>query len=70
METPVGLYWGSTDWLATDTDVRNMMPKLKNVFAKEYLNDFNHMDFLWGQRAANELYIPIQKDIQADFGQQ
>jgi lysosomal acid lipase/cholesteryl ester hydrolase len=68
METPVGLYWGSTDWLADDKDVRNMSPKLKNVFTREYLDDFNHMDFLWGLRAAKEVYIPIQNDIAADFG--
>jgi len=67
METPVALYWGSTDWLATDKDVRIMKPKLKNVFAEKYLDDFNHMDFLWGQRAAKEVYIPIQQDIRADF---
>lgn len=67
MQTPVGLYWGSTDWLADDTDVRNMSPKLKNVFAKVYLHDFNHMDFLWGLRAANEVYIPIMNDIREDF---
>lgn len=67
MQTPVGLYWGSSDWLADDTDVRNMAPKLRNVFAKQYLQDFNHMDFLWGLRAANELYVPIMKDIRDDF---
>jgi lysosomal acid lipase/cholesteryl ester hydrolase len=68
LEIPVGLYWGSTDWLADDKDVRRMLPVLKNKFAEVYLNDFNHMDFLWGQRAAKELYAPVLQDIRADFG--
>jgi len=68
METPVHMYWGDSDWLATDLDVRNMAPSLKNIVAKTYLGDFNHMDFLWGQRATKEVYLPIMKEIKDDFG--
>jgi len=67
LETPTALYWGDSDWLATDRDVRNMIPKLKSVFSKNYLGEFNHMDFLWGQRAPWEIYIPIKDDIEKDY---
>jgi len=67
METPVGLYWGDSDWLATDLDVRNMAPRLKSIFAKTYIGDFNHMDFLWGQRVTEEVYLPIKRDIHFDY---
>jgi len=67
LETPIALYWGDSDWLATDRDVRSMLPFLKSVFSKTYLGEFNHMDFLWGSRATWEVYIPIEEDIQKDF---
>lgn len=65
--TPIALYWGDSDWLATDRDVRGMVPQLKSVFSKTYLGEFNHMDFLWGARATWEVYTPIQEDIRKDF---
>jgi hypothetical protein len=68
IETPIALYWGDSDWLATDKDVRTMLPQLKSVFSKTYLGEFNHMDFLWGARAPWEIYHPIMDDIKKDYG--
>lgn len=65
--TPIALYWGGQDWLADPDDVEGLIPKLRTLFGNVYLPHFNHMDFIWGLRAAPEIYIPIHKDIADDF---
>lgn len=67
METPVAVYSGGQDWLSDPTDVRGLMPQLKNVFNDVYLEDFNDFDFIWGLRASPEVYWPIRNDILSDF---
>ncbi|KAK0412032.1 hypothetical protein QR680_005992 [Steinernema hermaphroditum] len=64
------LYWSELDWLADGKDVRShILPNLNPKILKEnnQLKDFNHMDFIWGLRAADEIYKPIMKIIDADF---
>jgi len=60
---PTYIFWGSSDWLADQKDVEGLIPKLRNLVGNVFLNDFNHLDFLWGLRAAAEVYWPIIKDI-------
>jgi lysosomal acid lipase/cholesteryl ester hydrolase len=67
METPVALFYGSDDWLADPTDVQGLIPKLKNLFSSNYLVGFNHLDFIWGMRASQEVYLPIVNMIKADL---
>jgi len=67
METPVVMFWGGNDWLADPEDVAQLLPELKNCVGKFYLPDFNHMDFLWGQRAVKEIYWPMIEDIKNDL---
>jgi lysosomal acid lipase/cholesteryl ester hydrolase len=69
MNTPVALFYGSNDWLADPTDVEMLIPKLKNLFSSNYLVGFNHLDFIWGMRAAEEVYLPIIQMIKADLQQ-
>ncbi|KAI6197369.1 AB-hydrolase associated lipase region and Alpha beta hydrolase fold-1 domain containing protein [Aphelenchoides besseyi] len=62
---PIYLYASSTDWLADTSDVnylRNHLPQ-ELVIQNNQLSDYNHMDFLWGDRAANEVFIPIIQTI-------
>lgn len=66
MQTPVALFYGSNDWLADPTDVEALIPKLKNLFSSNYLVGFNHLDFIWGLRAAQEVYLPIIDIINQD----
>jgi pimeloyl-ACP methyl ester carboxylesterase len=65
--TPVALYFGGQDWLAPAQDVQTIVPKLKSIVGNTYLQDFNHFDFLWGLRAAPQVYFPIANDIRDDF---
>jgi pimeloyl-ACP methyl ester carboxylesterase len=67
MDTPVAIYSGGQDWLSNPTDVQNLLPKLRNVVDNVYLPDYNDFDFIWGLRAAPEIYWKIRKDIKADF---
>jgi len=66
-EVPIVLFWGDLDTLADPKDVKGMIPKLKNLVGNFELPDFNHLDFLWGMRATDEVYKPIIKMIQADM---
>jgi len=67
IETPVGLYWGAEDWLADPTDVENALPLIRNLISNVYLPDFNHLDFIWGLRAAPEVYHPVLDSILKDW---
>jgi len=67
MQTPVALFYGSNDWLADPTDVQALIPKLKNLFSSNYLVGFNHLDFIWGMRATQEVYLPIVQMIKEDL---
>jgi len=68
IDTPISFFSGGADWLASPQDVENLMPKIRNVQGNTYLADFNHFDFIWGLRAAPQVYWPIRNDIRADFG--
>jgi len=66
METPVVLYSGSNDWLADPTDVAANIPNLRSLTHHVALDDFNHFDFIWGLRAAAQIYWPIVNDIKTE----
>jgi len=68
IDTPISFFSGGADWLASPQDVQVLMPKISNVQGNTYLADFNHFDFIWGLRAAPQVYWPIRNDIRADFG--
>jgi len=63
------LYWSEADWLADTQDIaEHLVPGLAIDVLKEnnHLHDFNHLDFIWGQRAADEVYTPILNILRAD----
>lgn len=68
-DVPIYLYYSDSDWLATPQDVeRHLLRKLNKSLVKQVvkLDGFNHNDFLWGLRAADELYRPIIEVIRRD----
>ena len=68
--TPIYLFWGDMDPLATPTDVKALAEKLRNtgVLKGTYrFKDFNHLDFIWGLKATNKVYRPILDLIQRDL---
>ena len=72
VNVPMYLYYGDRDWLATSADVENsILPSLKQdcLKATVKLTDFNHIDFVWGSRAADEVYKPIVDTIKNPMNQ-
>jgi lysosomal acid lipase/cholesteryl ester hydrolase len=67
IQTPIFIYNGGQDWLSDPKDVESLLPKLRSVEDNVFLPDFNDFDFIWGLRAAAEIYFPIRKNIRSDF---
>jgi lysosomal acid lipase/cholesteryl ester hydrolase len=64
------LYWSEADWLADGKDIQDYLLQqlpVNSLAQNTQLIDFNHMDFVWGLRAADEVYQPILRTIAADL---
>jgi len=67
LNVPTYLFYSDSDWLADPIDVNN---SLLNVISGKFLKftkklpNFNHLDFIWGERAAEEVYSEIIKYAQ------
>lgn len=72
------LFYSDADWLATGQDVEEfLLPRLPQIRDARFcpgdgtgdcrkLKDFNHNDFLWGQRARKEIYERILSVLDLD----
>jgi lysosomal acid lipase/cholesteryl ester hydrolase len=67
MSTPISIYYGDNDWLASPKDVEYAVTQFQNVVESFLLKDFNHMDFAWGLRAGDQVFRPIAESIKKDF---
>ncbi|XP_078361671.1 gastric triacylglycerol lipase-like isoform X2 [Oculina patagonica] len=63
MTVPVALYWAQNDWLADPTDVRALLPLLPNKMYDKYIENWDHLDFIWGLDAAKIVYNDIIKNM-------
>ncbi|PAV71059.1 hypothetical protein WR25_11270 [Diploscapter pachys] len=69
IRTDMYLWWSPSDTLADQSDVeRYLLKKLPTQYLKGVykLMDFNHLDFIWGNRAATEIYMPLIDIIRND----
>ncbi|KAI6218154.1 Hydrolase [Aphelenchoides fujianensis] len=64
---PIYLYASDTDWLADPSDVKILRDRLPAsvLMQSNRLSSYNHMDFLWGDRAAAEIFHPIIQTIKS-----
>ncbi|GMS82143.1 hypothetical protein PENTCL1PPCAC_4318, partial [Pristionchus entomophagus] len=55
---PTTLFYSSADHLANSEDVMNLLSILPkhSIMAAHNISDFNHSDFMWGERARTEIY--------------
>ncbi|KAK0410024.1 hypothetical protein QR680_004901 [Steinernema hermaphroditum] len=64
-DVKIDLFWSEDDWIADTKDVekllRDLNPRVVDRVFK--LDHFNHLDFVWGQRAAEEIYTRIIEDL-------
>ncbi len=63
------LYRGTQDWLADPQDIADyLLPNLNPaIIVQDLVLDFNHLDFIWGLNAAEDIYKPIITAITNDF---
>jgi len=66
MEVPVAFYSSESDYIAAVPDVLNTVNSVKNVISHDIVPHFNHLDFVWGTRAAASVYFPIRDSINKD----
>lgn len=63
VDIPVALYWGGNDWLADPDDVKILMQLLPQKWCDEYLEAWEHLDFIWGLDADPLVYDDVVNRI-------
>nr|CAH0107045.1 unnamed protein product [Daphnia galeata] len=53
---PVYVFSGGRDQLVTPMDVDWLLSKLMNMIGSERINDYSHLDFIWGIDVKEKLY--------------
>ncbi|CAD5233222.1 unnamed protein product [Bursaphelenchus xylophilus] len=70
---PVYLFWSDFDWLADKKDIEEfLIPNLRKDYLVENIQipKYNHMDFVFGVNASQDVYYPILNRIRLDLGKQ
>jgi len=60
-DIPVVLFSGGKDLMADPGDVRKLVPLLSGLKKHVYVDDYQHLDFMWGDDAVNKVYNPLIK---------
>lgn len=60
---PTSLFYSGNDWLSDRTDVEVLIEKLPNVKFMNYIQPFNHWDYLYAEIASDTVYSNIVKQI-------
>ncbi|XP_074140986.1 gastric triacylglycerol lipase-like [Sminthopsis crassicaudata] len=63
MKVPTALWNGLKDLLADPEDVSDLIPQIHSKIYHKTLPDYNHLDFLFGINAPQEIYYEIIKMI-------
>jgi len=56
---PCHLYFGDLDIFTHEHDRAHLLSNLPNIKHEQLLSNFDHMDFIWGRRAPEELYNKV-----------
>ena len=56
MTVPIAVWNGGNDILADPLDVAMLLPKLPNLLFHKEILPYNHLDFIWGMDAPQEVY--------------
>jgi lysosomal acid lipase/cholesteryl ester hydrolase len=62
IRVPVALFYATNDWLAGPLDVKSLYNKLERIsigLFKVPFDNFNHVDFLWGNDAPEIVYKKV-----------
>ncbi|KAM9061531.1 gastric triacylglycerol lipase-like [Sarcophilus harrisii] len=63
MKVPTALWSGGKDLLADPEDVSDLIPQIRSKIYHKTLPDYNHLDFIFGIDAPQEIYYEIIKMI-------
>ncbi|XP_027294809.1 tear acid lipase-like protein isoform X1 [Cricetulus griseus] len=61
MKVPTAMWSGRKDFLADETDVAHLVPKISNLIYHKIIADFSHLDFVVGLSAYDEVSKGILK---------
>lgn len=67
MTTRTAFFYGGKDGLANATDVRALIPQIRNLIVEDFIRDFNHIDFVFGIDAGKVLYNRIVAIIETNL---
>lgn len=56
---PIAMWTGGNDWLTGPRDVELFLPKIKNLIFHKHIEDWNHLDFVYGPDARDLVYDKI-----------
>ncbi|XP_054838095.1 gastric triacylglycerol lipase-like [Eublepharis macularius] len=56
MNVPAAIWEGGNDWLSNPADNALLFPKIKRLILRKIIENWNHLDFLYGLDAPNQLY--------------
>ncbi len=59
MTTPTAFFFGAHDTLSNKTDVEALIPKISHLTFREFIPEWNHIDFVFGMDAAKTLYYKL-----------
>lgn len=60
---PISIFYSGNDWLSDHKDVEVLIEQLPNVKFVNYIEPFNHWDFLYAEIASDVVYSDIVKQI-------
>ena len=67
MTTRTAFFYGGKDGLANATDVRALIPKIRNLIVEDFIRDYNHIEFVFGIDAGKVLYNRILAIIETNL---
>ena len=66
INTKIVIIYGTKDWLTHPKDVRWLSRQLPNVVKMMKVKGYNHLDFVWGLDAKDQIYEKIIKTIRQE----
>ncbi|KAJ4919972.1 hypothetical protein JOQ06_000209 [Pogonophryne albipinna] len=66
MKVPTALFSGGHDTLADPKDVAVLLTQVSNLVFHKHIEHWDHLDFIWGLDAPEQMFPSILKLLQQD----
>ncbi|XP_036121833.1 gastric triacylglycerol lipase-like [Molossus molossus] len=66
INVPIAVWEGGNNWVADPHDVDRLLSKFPKLIYHKRIPSYNHMDFVWGLNAPQEVYNKIVSMIEKD----